>query len=105
MQDDAFRRYSVIVPAPSVDPKPPVLTDLETLAETLSLEVLIATGWNPSRQRNLAVAQARGDWLVFLDSDCRLERAYFDRVAEHADRGLEMSAGRFFFSRRQRRWK
>jgi succinoglycan biosynthesis protein ExoA len=93
MQNDALRRYSVIVPAPSMDPKPPVLTDLETLAQTLSLEVLIATGSNPSRQRNLAVAQARGDWLVFLDSDCRLERVYFDRVAGHADWGLEIVGG------------
>lgn len=76
-----------------MDPKPPVLTDLETLAETLSLEVLIATGSNPSRQRNLAVAQARGDWLIFLDSDCRLERAYFDRIAENAGRGLAIFGG------------
>jgi succinoglycan biosynthesis protein ExoA len=94
MQDDALRRrYSVIVPVPSLDPKPPVLTDLETLAQTQSLEILIATGSNPSRQRNLAVAQARGDWLVFLDSDCRLERVYFERVAEHADRGLAIVGG------------
>jgi succinoglycan biosynthesis protein ExoA len=93
MQGDARRRYSVIVPAPSIDPKPPVLIDLETLARTLSLEVLVATGSNPSRQRNLAVAQARGDWLVFLDSDCRLERVYFDRIAKHADKGLEIFGG------------
>jgi succinoglycan biosynthesis protein ExoA len=93
MQDDAFPRYSVIVPAPSADPKPAVLADLETLAEALSLEVLIATGSSPSRQRNLAVAHARGDWLVFLDSDCRLEAVYFDRLASHADSGVEIVGG------------
>ncbi len=93
MQDDALPRYSVIVPAPSVDPKPAVLADLEALAETLSLEVLIATGSNPSRQRNLAVAHAHGDWLVFLDSDCRVERDYFDRIAGHGDRGVEIVGG------------
>ena len=93
MQDNAFPRFSVIVPAPSADPTPAVLADLEALAETLSLEVIIATGLNPSRQRNLAVAHARGDWLIFLDSDCRLERIYFDRVACHADSEVEIVGG------------
>jgi Glycosyl transferase family 2 len=93
MRDDALPHYSVIVPVPSADPKPAVLADLEVLAEKLSLEVLIATGSNPSRQRNLAVTHARGDWLVFLDSDCRVERPYFDRIAGHADRGVEIVGG------------
>ncbi len=93
MQNYSSPRFSVIVPAPAIDPSPPVLDDLKTLGETSSLEVLIATGSNPSRQRNLAAAKARGDWLVFLDSDCRIERSYFDRLAEHAERGHEIVGG------------
>ena len=76
-----------------------MLADLETLAETLSLEVLIATGSNPSRQRNLAAAQARGDWLIFLDSDCRLERIYFDRLAATRTAEWRSSADPFSFLR------
>jgi cellulose synthase/poly-beta-1,6-N-acetylglucosamine synthase-like glycosyltransferase len=34
-------------------------------------QVLLAWGGHPSRQRNLAAAQAREPWLLFLDSDSR----------------------------------
>jgi succinoglycan biosynthesis protein ExoA len=93
MQHRSSPRFSVIVPAPSIDPSPALLDDLQTLGESQSLEVLIATGSNPSRQRNLAAAKARGDWLVFLDSDCRLEGVYFDKLADHTERGLEIVGG------------
>ena len=33
------------------------------------VEILVATGDNPSRQRNLAASAARGDYLYFLDDD------------------------------------
>ena len=39
------------------------------------------------------MTHARGDWLVFLDSDCRLEGSYLDRIAAHADRGAEVVGG------------
>ena len=93
MQNCASLGFSVIVPAHSINPNPAMLDDLKTFGDTPSLEVLIATGSNPSRQRNLAAAKARGEWLVFLDSDCRLERGYFERLAEHAKRGLEIVGG------------
>ncbi|MGA7901053.1 MAG: glycosyltransferase [Terrimicrobiaceae bacterium] len=92
MPNQTSPRFSVIVPAPSIEPSPAVL-DLETLGEPWYPEVLIATGSNPSRQRNLAAAKACGEWLVFLDSDCRLEADYFDRLATHAERGLEIVGG------------
>jgi succinoglycan biosynthesis protein ExoA len=93
MQDRDSVQFSVIIPAPSIAPAPAVLNDLKALGETQSLEVLIATGSNPSQQRNLAAAKARGDWLVFLDSDCRVEPVYFERLAEHTRRGLEIVGG------------
>ncbi|HEY5744274.1 MAG TPA: glycosyltransferase [Terrimicrobiaceae bacterium] len=92
MRNDASPCYSVVIPAPSLHPKPALLADLEALTR-VSLELLIATGSNPSRQRNLAVTHACGDWLVFLDSDCRLEGSYLDRIAAHAERGAEVVGG------------
>ena len=92
MPNQSSPQFSVIVPAPSINPSPAVL-DLETLGKPWYAEVLIATGSNPSRQRNLAAAKACGEWLVFLDSDCRLEPDYFDRLATHAERGLEIVGG------------
>jgi succinoglycan biosynthesis protein ExoA len=93
MQADGLPGFSVIVPAPWIGQSPAVLDELETLDEGRSVELLIATGSNPSRQRNLAAAKARGDWLVFLDSDCRLEKVYFDRLADHTERGLQIVGG------------
>ena len=92
MPNHSSPQFSVIVPAPSINPGPAAL-DLETLGKPWYAEVLIATGTNPSRQRNLAAAKACGEWLVFLDSDCRLEPEYFDRLATHAKRGLEVVGG------------
>jgi succinoglycan biosynthesis protein ExoA len=92
MPNQSSPQFSVIVPAPSINPGPAAL-DLETLGKPWYAEVLIATGTNPSRQRNLAAAKACGEWLVFLDSDCRLEPEYFDRLATHAKRGLEVVGG------------
>ena len=102
MQDDAFRRYSVIVPAPSVDPKPPVLTDLETLAETLSLEVLIATG----RASAISLLPRRveiGSFFLIPIAGCRGPISTGLPSTRTGD--WRLSAGRFFFLRRQRRWK
>ena len=93
MQNRASLEFSVIVPAPTINPPPAVLEDLKAISENRSVEVLIATGSNPSSQRNLAAAKARGDWLVFVDSDCRLDAVYFEKLVEHSERGLGIVGG------------
>ena len=59
---------SVIVAAP---PDSRHLALLETTAwrRATVVEILVARGYAPSRQRNAAAARARGDWLLFLDDD------------------------------------
>ena len=47
------------------------------------LEVLVAEGCQPSRQRNLAARQAVGDILYFLDDDSLVERDSLRRLAQH----------------------
>lgn len=62
-------RFSFIIP---VKPGAPVkaLEGLRQLEDgEYPYELLIAEGTNPSRQRNLAAQQARGDVLYFLDDD------------------------------------
>jgi hypothetical protein len=44
-------------------------------------EVIVAEGCWPSRQRNLAVRQSRGDILCFLDDDSQVFPHHFMRVA------------------------
>jgi len=92
-REDCFR-FSVIVPAPGLMPPSPVLKDLTTIvARRNDVEILVATGSNPSRQRNLAVALARGDILIFLDSDCRVKEEYFHRIDDHVKAGREFLGG------------
>lgn len=48
-----------------------------------SVEVLVAEGRQPSRQRNRAAAQARGELLYFLDDDSLVSPNFLRRAAEH----------------------
>lgn len=41
-----------------------------------------------ARARNAGAAQARGDWLVFVDADSYPGRALFDDLVSHIDRGV-----------------
>jgi GT2 family glycosyltransferase len=47
------------------------------------MQILVAEGAHPARQRNAALALAQGDIIVFLDNDCRIS-AYFWRELELA---------------------
>jgi succinoglycan biosynthesis protein ExoA len=48
-----------------------------------SLEVLVAEGRQPSRQRNLAAASAVGDILYFLDDDSQVSPGFLQRAVGH----------------------
>ncbi len=64
-----------------------------SLAESaggMPLTLIAQDRHGPARARNVAAARAQGEWLVFLDDDCRLSRDYL-RVLERAltsDRSL-----------------
>jgi succinoglycan biosynthesis protein ExoA len=59
---------SVIVPVRPAGPDPRAICLLERAPPAL-LEVIVAEGECPSRQRNLAAQEATGDILLFLDDD------------------------------------
>ena len=70
------RRIAVVVPCePSGDPGPclAALRALPKAERALVAELWVARGLNPSRQRNLAAAKAKSPWLLFLDSDSRVQ--------------------------------
>ena len=74
-------RYTVIVPMSRFQAGQPVLVSLrETPPPVGGLQILVAEGGHPARQRNAAMARARGDVLVFLDNDCSLGSGYWKEL-------------------------
>jgi hypothetical protein len=52
---------------------------------TGSLEIIVAEGRCPSRQRNMAAGAAAGEILYFLDDDSRVAPGFLSRAAHHFD--------------------
>jgi len=68
----ASPRFTVIIPVREFRSDEPALTSLrQTHPQADSLQILVAEGAHPARQRNAALALAKGDILVFLDNDCQ----------------------------------
>jgi len=66
-------RYTIIVPMRRFRAEEPALANLrETPPPAGGVQILVAEGEHPARQRNAAMARARGEFLIFLDNDCCL---------------------------------
>lgn len=50
---------------------------------SVSLEVLVAEGVRPSRQRNIAATESSGEIIFFLDDDSMVSRGFLSRVVRH----------------------
>jgi GT2 family glycosyltransferase len=77
----ASPRYTVIVPMARFRPDEPVLLSLrDTPPPTGGVQVIVANGVHPARQRNLAVSRAVGEIVVFLDNDCSLGPRFWTQL-------------------------
>jgi len=75
--------FSIIIP---IRPggKPEALANLIKIDLSASqIEILVAEGHNPSRQRNEAVRQAQGEIIYFLDDDSLVQPDCLKRLADH----------------------
>ena len=76
-------KFSVIIP---VKPGGEVIA-LSSLARAsypdAFFEVLVASGCQPSVQRNMAAREAKGEFLYFLDDDSRVTPAFLESAARH----------------------
>jgi succinoglycan biosynthesis protein ExoA len=83
---------SVLVPVEPHGDASACLKALKVIAWPPSrLEILVARGLQPSRQRNLAALAAKGEWLCFLDSDSRPRPDLLERLFDAA-RNFKASA-------------
>jgi GT2 family glycosyltransferase len=73
-------RYTVIVPMARFRADEPVLASLSTRSSGDSIQILVAEGAHPARQRNAALIQAQGEIVIFLDNDCSLDPAYWQEL-------------------------
>ncbi len=72
---------SLIIPVPPEMEEPDVLVSLRQLNYPSDrLELLLAEGRLPPRQRNKAAAETHGEYLLFLDDDMRLDPEYLQRM-------------------------
>ncbi|MBI4317567.1 MAG: glycosyltransferase [Chloroflexi bacterium] len=75
-------RISVIIPVRPGDTAAKALSALRAVEYPPEyLEILLAEGTNPSRQRNVAAAQAAGEIVYFLDNDSEADIDLFRFVA------------------------
>ncbi len=75
--------FSIIIPIrPGATPE--ALSNLISVDQSTSpIEILVAEGNNPSRQRNEAVQQAKGEVIYFLDDDSLVQPDCLKRLADH----------------------
>ena len=74
-------RYTVIVPMSRFRADEPVLVNLrETPPPKGGMQILVAEGQHPARQRNAVVDRAHGEILVFLDNDCSISPGYWKEL-------------------------
>jgi hypothetical protein len=73
-------RFTVIIPVAEFRPDEPVLTRLRQIAPEVGLQILVAVGAHPARQRNAALARATGEIVVFLDNDCAVGAEYWNEL-------------------------
>lgn len=88
-------RYTAIIPVLEYRPDWPALVSLRAAPfPPGSLQILVAEGRQPAAQRNLALEKARGEILLFLDSDSTLLGNYPAVLeASFAQPGVEIVGG------------
>jgi succinoglycan biosynthesis protein ExoA len=87
-------RYTVIVPMRRFHSDEPALAGLRARTPAASLEILVAEGNHPARQRNAALARARGEIVVFLDNDCTPASEFWNELdASFARPDVEVAGG------------
>jgi len=76
----ASPRFTVIVPVREFRADEPALVSLRQTSPSDAVQILVAEGSHPARQRNAALALAQGDIVVFLDNDCQVSATFWQEL-------------------------
>lgn len=73
-------RYTIIIPVARFSEAGASLARLHQVAPVAGMQILVALGTHPARQRNAALARSTGEIIVFLDNDCAIGASYWDEL-------------------------
>jgi hypothetical protein len=73
-------RYTLIIPVARFPDAEPALARLRDVAPAAGVQILVAIGRHPARQRNAALSRSKGAIIVFLDNDCVIGPSYWDEL-------------------------
>jgi hypothetical protein len=73
-------RYTIIIPVAQFAEAGAVLARLADVGPASGMQVLVALGSHPARQRNAALSRSTGAIIVFLDNDCAIGPSYWDEL-------------------------
>jgi succinoglycan biosynthesis protein ExoA len=73
-------RHTILIPAAQFAAARPVLARLAEMPAPGGMQVLVALGRHPARQRNAALERATGEIVVFLDNDCEIAPGYWTEL-------------------------
>jgi succinoglycan biosynthesis protein ExoA len=79
-------RYTLIIPVARFEEAEPALERLREFAPASGLQILVAIGRHPARQRNAALSKSAGAVVVFLDNDCVIGPSYWDELERDFER-------------------
>jgi hypothetical protein len=73
-------RYTLIIPVARFVEAGRALDYLPGTAPAGGVQILVAIGRHPARQRNAALSRSKGAIIVFLDNDCVVGPSYWDEL-------------------------
>jgi len=73
-------RYTLIVPVAHFADAGRPLEQLRRVGPVGGVQILVAIGRHPARQRNAALSRSTGSIIVFLDNDCVIGPGYWEEL-------------------------
>ena len=75
-------RYTLIIPVVRFAEAEVALAHLRGVLPPAGVQILVAVGRHPARQRNAALSRSKGEVIVFLDNDCAIGPRYWTVLEE-----------------------